>query len=436
MKEGKMRACAVLLLVSGALGLGLLALADQTVFIEAIQPLGEDEVVTIVNRSSQPVELGGWRLESSNSLGQEVKETFWFPRDCLLPPGGALRVHSGPAAQGWASSTCAEGELAWLFVEVWNDKADVAWLRDSKGELVDLFTYTVGEAPPRARPLLRPGEKAELPSSFLPRGSACCPPVWRPPCLAAGCCIVRVILESVELVFNRGVGENWRLFASAGPVEPEVSPEALPLILYEDRFRGEAFIQLGAGAVERDPQPDRGWVQQELRLCCLLALLERTVKLEVYVRENEACCSGCLALWRFTFRVAVEPGFPTKVVAPPPQADFTIIPPGEHRLGDIVTLDGSSSVGEGLSYSWDLDGDGQADATGVRVEHRLVREGMNLVTLTVTDRLGRSDSLTKGIRVLPAFVKAAKFEGLDLGLFWLTLPAIAIGYFLAMAFRR
>lgn len=440
--------------------LALPALASPTisiqaaVFIQAIQPLGADEVVTIINRGSQPVELGGWRLESSNSLGQEVKETFWFPRRCLLDPGKILRVHSGPAARRWGGSSCAEGELGWLEAEVWNDKADVAWLRDSSGELVDLYTYTAGGAgPARERPPLRlkPGEKAGLMSS-PPESPSCCPPESWPPsssaticirrayCPAAGCCTVRAILEGIELVFNRGVGENWRFFASAGPVEPEVYPQALPQVLYEGLFRGEVFLQLGAGAVEGDLRPDRGWVQQEIQLCCPLSPLERTVVLEVYVREDEPCCPGCVALWRFTFKVTAEPFTwtkPEEVPPPPPRAEFTISPAGERRVGEVVTLDASPSTGEGLSYAWDLDGDGQADATGVRIEHRLAREGMNLVTLTVTDRLGRSASQTRGIRALPAELKAvkAKFEGLELGLFWLTLPAIAVGYFLAMAFR-
>jgi hypothetical protein len=461
-----MRACGVLLLLSAIGVLGLVALAGSGhVQIQAIQPLGEDEVVTIVNRGSQPVELGGWRLESSNSLGQEVKETFWFPRDCPLPPGGVVRVHSGPAARRWAGSTCAEGELGWLAVEVWNDKADVAWLRDAAGELVDLYTYTVGEPPTRPTPILRPGAKAETETAagagagagtMAPKGSSplelelsgcvpscsCCYCCYcRPACPAiAGCCTVRVILEGIELVFNRGVGENWHFFASAGPVEPEVSTLALPQVLYEGLFRGEGFVQLGAGAVEVDRSPDRGWVQQELRLCCPLSPLERTVTLEVYVREDEDCCSGCVALWRFTFEVSVEPvTWRARGAPPPPRAEFTIVPSGERRLGEIVALDASPSQGEGLSYAWDFDGDGRADATGAQVTYRLIREGLNLITLIVTDRLGRSASQTRGIQVLPALAAKPKAgagkEGLDLGLFWLTLPALAVGYFLVLAFR-
>ncbi|MCR4404445.1 MAG: lamin tail domain-containing protein [Candidatus Acetothermia bacterium] len=432
-----MKVWRVLLGLWAILVLGATAGASPVASIQGIQPLGEDEVVTIVNSGSEPLDLSGWRLESSNSLGQEVKETFWFPRGCLLDPGDALRIHSGRAARGWSGASCATGELGWLPLEVWNDKADVAWLRDSAGELVDLYTYTIGEEPPRPAPVLNPGEKAELAGPPL-SGFPCrlpeppSAPWCLPRCMIPSCCVVRVMLESVELVFNRGVGENWRFFASAGSIEPEVSPQALPQLLYEEVFKGETFVQFGAGAVEQDLRPDRGWVQQELRLCCPLSPLERPVALEVYVRENEPCCSNCVALWRFTFKVTVEPFTWAKAAPPPPRAEFSITPAGDRRVGEVVVLDGSPSTGEGLSYAWDLDGDGQADAAGLRVEHRLSREGMNLVTLTVADRLGRTDSLTKGIRVVPT---GGREEGLDLGLFWLTLPALAVGYFLAMAFR-
>lgn len=417
--------------------------------IQSIQPLGEHEIVTIVNLSDRPIELTGWRLESSNSLGREVKQTFWFPRGFFLPPRGVVRVHSGPAVRGWVdpSSGRTETDLPWTAITVWNDKADVAWLRDPSGELVDLYTYTVPNGPlPRpeaergpgpARPWsAQPGFRWRFPPCpglEIPQYARPC----RPCCLwpTDGCCTVRVILEAIELLYNRGVGENWRFFVSVGPIDPEVSPAALPQVLYEGIFRGEEFIRLGAGALEEDRSPDRGWVQQEFRLCCPLSPFERVVILEVYVREDEPCCSGCIALWRFTFRVAVEPGFPTEVPAPPPQAEFTITPAGERKVGDVVTLDGSPSRGEGLSYSWDFDGDGITDATGRVVHFELTRMGMNLVTLTVTDRWDRSDSLTRGIKVLPVEVKPEKFMGLDLGLFWLTLPALAVGYFLILAFR-
>jgi hypothetical protein len=433
-----------------ASALGVLAGTGPTASIQSIQPLGDDEVVTIINGGASPLSLTGWRLESSNALGQEVKETFWFPRGCLLPAGGTLRVHSGPAAQSWEGFSCngEQIDLSWTEVEVWNDEADVAWLRNSSGELVDLYTYT---APSAAQPPARPefSFKPQPEESCCPlrrEAERCCPPASPLPeeaerCCACpatgGCCTLQVILVSIEPLYNRSVGENWRFFAAAGSLEPPIFRESLPQVLYEERIRGETFVQIGAGAVEEDRLPDRGWVQQEVRLFCpLSSSLERTIALEVPVRENEGCYSGCTALWRFTFKITVEPGVTvSKQEVVTPHADFTVAPPGEQRVGDTVTLDASASQGDGLSYAWDFDGDGQADATGAQASYRLVREGMNLITLTVTDRLGRSDSLTRGIGVGAEAVQARREEGLDLGLFWLTLPALAVGYFLAMAFR-
>lgn len=418
------------------LAFGSLAVAGQGMFIQSIQPTGEDEVVTIINSDDQPLDLTGWRLESSNSLGQEVKETFWFPKGCLLPAGGILRIHSGPYARSWGDSSCdhREIDLPWMEIGIWNDAADVAWLRGSSGELIDLYAYTTPEVPLLPRPPLRPkpwreeyyrwrrpGERAEGGRYCLPR----CP-------IDGGCCVVKVILASIEPLYNRGVGKNWRFHVSAGPRAPSVLSRNLPQVIYEDRFRGELWLELGAGAVEQDLYPDRGWASRTVRLLCPPRCQgEQTIMVEVRVRENEGPYAGCPALWRFTFKVVVEPvvGPPPP---PPPSAEFTVSPPGERRVGDAVTLDGSLSQGESLGYEWDLDGDGRADARGERVSYRVAHEGINLITLTVTDRWGRSDSITRGIRALSAKKTEQK---LDLGLFWLTLPALAVGYFLALAFR-
>jgi|GEM_PF-5281081 len=429
-----------LLVLLPVLALGLLAQAGPAVSIQSIQPLGEDEVVTIVNLSSDLVDLSGWRLESSNSLGREVKETFWFPTGCSLPAGGVLRIHSGPYARSWGDSSCGHQEidLPWTEVEIWNDKADVAWLRDASGTLIDLYTYTTPatEAPPPPQPFLRPKPRPEgycrWPGPRTRAGTErCCPP-----CPTDGnCCAVRVALESIRPIYNHGVGENWRFYALAGPGEPPVFPRNLPQVIYEGRFHGGSSIQIGAGAIEEDSRPDRGWATQTVRLCCpARCQTEQAITIDVRVRENEGCYTGCVALWRFTFKVLVEPAFaPIQERRIAPSADFIISPPGEHHIGDEVTLDASSSKGEGLNYGWDFDGDGLVDATGESENYRLAHTGMNLVTLTVTDRWGQSDSLTRGIRAETAHKKPQ--EKIDLGLFWLTLPALAVGYFLALAFR-
>jgi len=317
-----MKILGVLSFLLPALALGVVVeagpAASISIQIRSIQPLGEDEVVTVVNRGDSAVDLTGWRLESSNSLGWEVKETFWFPGRCLLPAGGTLRVHSGPYARSWGDRSCGHRQidLPWTEAKIWNDDADVAWLRDPSGKLVDLHAYTAsaeGRARPKPRSERRYRRAAPVWKGCYPPDGGCC------------ACAVKVILVSI----------------------------------------GPTFV-------------------------------------------------------------------PTIPPSPAPSADFTVSPPGAHRVGDVVTLDGSPSRGEGLSYGWDFDGDGRADAAGIKVTHRLAYEGMNLITLTVTDRWGQSDSITRGIRALYG---KPKEKGIDLGLLWLTLPALAVGYFLVMAFR-
>lgn len=113
------------------------------IFIQSIQPYGDDETVTIVNNSGMDVDMTGWRMESSNSLGQEVKETFWFPSGCIFPNGSILRIHSGPYARAWGDRSCGYStiDLPWFTTPVWSDRGDVAWLRNSRGELMSLYAY-------------------------------------------------------------------------------------------------------------------------------------------------------------------------------------------------------------------------------------------------------------------------------------------------------
>lgn len=72
---------------------------DSDLVIAAIKHWGDDETAYIVNRGAEPVDLAaGW------SLGDRARNKLIFAERligaCLLPPGGILRVHSGPIATG------------------------------------------------------------------------------------------------------------------------------------------------------------------------------------------------------------------------------------------------------------------------------------------------------------------------------------------------
>ncbi len=194
------------------------------------------------------------------------------------------------------------------------------------------------------------------------------------------------------------MAENWRFFAIAGPLDQPVFPGNLPQVIYEDRFGDELLLELGGRAVEQDRRPARGQAARTIRLCCpLRCQTERTITIDVKAEEDQWCYAGCGATWRFHFEVLVEPAYiAAQKERALPNADFIASPAGRRHVGDLVTLDGSPATGEELLFEWDFDGDGRPDATGGSVSHRLAREGMNLITLTVTDRWGQSDSITRG----------------------------------------
>ncbi|WP_394355557.1 PKD domain-containing protein [Halapricum desulfuricans] len=65
-------------------------------------------------------------------------------------------------------------------------------------------------------------------------------------------------------------------------------------------------------------------------------------------------------------------------------------------------FDASASSDPGadnLTYEWDLDGDGEYDATGVQLDHRYRSEGTYDVTLRVSDGDGGVDADTIDVTV-------------------------------------
>lgn len=72
-------------------------------------------------------------------------------------------------------------------------------------------------------------------------------------------------------------------------------------------------------------------------------------------------------------------------------------------LGDQVTLDGSASSADPehtlTSYTWDLNGDGEPEATGSTAELGFDEKGAWEVDLTVKDDLGNADTATRVVHV-------------------------------------
>lgn len=92
----------------------------------------------------------------------------------------------------------------------------------------------------------------------------------------------------------------------------------------------------------------------------------------------------------------------TTTIAIPTVADFNFSPVTPEEL-QIVNFNGSLSTAGSdrtiVSYNWDF-GDGESK-TGVRVTHDFVKTGIYLVTLTVTDDLGKAWPVSKPLTVRP-----------------------------------
>ena len=83
----------------------------------------------------------------------------------------------------------------------------------------------------------------------------------------------------------------------------------------------------------------------------------------------------------------------------PPIAEFTFVPAYPYA-GESVFFDASAShdpEGKGLTYSWDF-GDGNR-GEGKTVTHIFADDGTYAVTLTVKDKFGATDSVTKIVEV-------------------------------------
>jgi|GEM_PF-1516007 len=137
--------------VTVALRMDIASLERPYVVIDSIRYRGDSEVVTIVNRGRREVDLSGWQLVSSTAEDHErIAQVFVFPQGCMVPAGGRVRVHSGAAALGRTNTSCDQAEIDLYSryagvdsegAEVWDDRADAAWLRDAYGEEIDHCVY-------------------------------------------------------------------------------------------------------------------------------------------------------------------------------------------------------------------------------------------------------------------------------------------------------
>jgi micrococcal nuclease len=85
------------------------------------------EYVVIKNYGPDPVNLKGWKLKD------KAGHTFVFP-DITLKPGESVYVYSGRGIN-------MDHKLYWGDGAIWNNNGDTAYLYDSSGVLVDIYSY-------------------------------------------------------------------------------------------------------------------------------------------------------------------------------------------------------------------------------------------------------------------------------------------------------
>jgi len=108
--------------------------ADSDLIIAAIKQWSDDEIVYIINRGSEPVNLAAeWKLtDGSGSERNTLIFSDYLIGECFLPPGGLLRIHSGSVATGRRGEHihCGESEVDfyWAAYEIWDQEGDRGFL--------------------------------------------------------------------------------------------------------------------------------------------------------------------------------------------------------------------------------------------------------------------------------------------------------------------
>ncbi|GAB3333469.1 hypothetical protein GCM10027452_06930 [Micromonospora halotolerans] len=96
------------------------------------EPQWTGEHAVLRNVSGEPVDVSGWYLRSQSSARVVVGDGY------VIPPGGLLRVHTGPGRNDAASYHNGRTTAVWN-----GTKGDSAGLHRADGTIVDLYAYVV-----------------------------------------------------------------------------------------------------------------------------------------------------------------------------------------------------------------------------------------------------------------------------------------------------
>lgn len=89
-----------------------------------------DEYVEVMNRGTVAADISGWVL-GADDAGQD----FRFPPGTVLQPGQRIRIYTNQVHPQWGGFSYGSGR------PIWNDKGELAKLRDTDGNTVSQFGY-------------------------------------------------------------------------------------------------------------------------------------------------------------------------------------------------------------------------------------------------------------------------------------------------------
>ncbi len=138
-------------LVSGPIVFGE-SHTDPDVILVPVNYDSSDQVVTLLNKSGEKLDLSGFRIRDGSG------NAFEFPSDeqSDLEPFGVMRVHSGPGAK---EEYPGEKDFYWTGQSIWAETKK-ARLVDPDGKVVsELDLSTTGQVDQLARCLTRNGVK-------------------------------------------------------------------------------------------------------------------------------------------------------------------------------------------------------------------------------------------------------------------------------------
>ena len=121
--------------------------AESNLIITAVKQWSDDEVVYIINRGTEPVDLAAsWILKDGSDSDRNVLDlSDHLIGSCQLPPGGLMRIHSGSVAtgRGGEHTPCGQQtiDFYWTGHRVWNQDKDEARLYAPDGALIDVYSY-------------------------------------------------------------------------------------------------------------------------------------------------------------------------------------------------------------------------------------------------------------------------------------------------------